>query len=420
MARLFATALYFLFSGVLSHAAAAEFRVLRGDDPGFVIVLAAGKLEYGDDERFLGTIAGISSAVVLLDGPGGNLLAGIGIGKAIRLRGLDTLVGPNGSCFSACALAWLGGRNRFLDRSGALGFHAASVRADGIDLTSGSGNALVGAYLTNLGLGEDAVFALTQAGPGDMLILTPAVAQRLRIELAMVALDEDASAADEADGEDLESSTPAPVPGDWSARSSAAQGFVMRHFVVASQMAPGGVASLAKSYAEQVNYFGKPISRAAVLADAERYAARWPVRTTTLSMYPQVSCGARGCVVTGEASFDARSRPRNVHSSGTFRYRFDLVPAGDGFRITAQSSEVLTRSVRPLDTSARLVWQLQSALARAGCDPGPVDGIWGGVSERAMQRFNSATGQRLASAYPTPDALAAVGRRGASCRTPMR
>jgi hypothetical protein len=57
------------------------------------------------------------------------LVAGIDIGKAIRLKDFETAVVSNKNsktiCASACALAWLGGTRRFMSATARIGFHAA-------------------------------------------------------------------------------------------------------------------------------------------------------------------------------------------------------------------------------------------------------------------------------------------------------
>lgn len=70
-----------------------------------------------------------------LDSPGGNFNEGVDLAKVIERNGVVTVVGKNAKCHSACALAFLGGRDtnyrnssgrhgRFLHIRGSLGFHA--------------------------------------------------------------------------------------------------------------------------------------------------------------------------------------------------------------------------------------------------------------------------------------------------------
>jgi hypothetical protein len=77
----------------------------------------------------------------------------------------DTLVLDNRTCASACALIWLAGHYRWAAPKAAIGFHAIYY-GDG-NVSSG-GNALVGAYLRDLGLSLKAIRYLTQAPPNGM------------------------------------------------------------------------------------------------------------------------------------------------------------------------------------------------------------------------------------------------------------
>ncbi len=141
-------------------ARAADIRVATLANGPYVLV--AGEFEDGDGERFVRLTAALpKTTTVVFDSPGGNLLAGLKIGETIHARGYATLVADGSTCASACAIAWLGGTKRFLSSAARLGFHAAS-NGGGV---SAPGNAIVGAYMARLGLSQDAVYALTEAGP---------------------------------------------------------------------------------------------------------------------------------------------------------------------------------------------------------------------------------------------------------------
>ena len=117
---------------------------------GFIVV--AGELNQGDEKKFNLIAQRYTKGAVLFVSPGGDLIAGIEIGRIIRLRNFATGVAPKTRCTSACALAWLGGTQRFLSSTSLIGFHAASVVVKDRARESGLGNAIVGAYLTTLGL----------------------------------------------------------------------------------------------------------------------------------------------------------------------------------------------------------------------------------------------------------------------------
>ena len=127
--------------------------------------------------------SGDDRANVDFNSDGGDLRAGIAIGKSIRLKSFATTVLEGQRCASACALAWLGGSPRYMGRSALVGFHAAYIKKEGLPSESGVGNALVGSYLTQIGLSETAVVYITQAAPTEMTWLNLRNAKQIGIEV---------------------------------------------------------------------------------------------------------------------------------------------------------------------------------------------------------------------------------------------
>jgi hypothetical protein len=60
---------------------------------------------------------------VFLDSPGGNAMTGYQLGYLFHEKEVNLIVGQDASCFSACAIAFLGGEER--TKLGLLGFHVA-------------------------------------------------------------------------------------------------------------------------------------------------------------------------------------------------------------------------------------------------------------------------------------------------------
>lgn len=127
MRHLFAPVFLLLLS---APALALDFRVNK--DTG--VIYASGAIEVDDAEK-------IKSQVTLeyrqthhlvrmyptlrLDSPGGNMLGGLRLGYALRDIGIHTEVPAGGKCFSACAIAFLGGAARTVE--GQFGVHAANI-----------------------------------------------------------------------------------------------------------------------------------------------------------------------------------------------------------------------------------------------------------------------------------------------------
>lgn len=152
------------------------------------LITVSGPFEAGDDKALARALLEThGSAVVLFQSPGGSLLAGLAMGRAIRLQGATTVVDEGATCASACGLAWLGGVRRMMGSGAKVGFHAAYYVDDqGRSIETGQGNALIGAYLNQLGLSEKAVLYITQAAPADMTWLTFDDADDLGISVRQV------------------------------------------------------------------------------------------------------------------------------------------------------------------------------------------------------------------------------------------
>lgn len=159
---------------------AVEIKREVGSD-GIDLIFVSGTFTEGDDVTFRRLAAASAKAVVVLDSGGGNLHAGLAIGRAIRLSGFATAVSPDALCASACALTWLAGSPRLLDVRSRLGFHAAYRLMNGKASESGAANALVGAYLNQLGLNDKAIVYVTSAPPEGVEWLTTETAAAVGI-----------------------------------------------------------------------------------------------------------------------------------------------------------------------------------------------------------------------------------------------
>jgi hypothetical protein len=142
-----------------------------------------GALVGTDGDEFAIKTAPLPSAFIAFSSDGGSLLAGLRIGEAIRRKKFSTVVPDGRRCASACALAWLGGVERFIGTDGRIRFHAASDSSS--DRESGVTNTVVGTYLAKVGLPYEAVTYITQVAPSEMTWLNMSdVAERgIRVTL---------------------------------------------------------------------------------------------------------------------------------------------------------------------------------------------------------------------------------------------
>jgi hypothetical protein len=131
-------------------------------------------------------------ADVYLNSPGGYIFAGIEIGNLLRRYGANTHVGlmsinkdgdngldfakhTPGYCYSACAIAFLGGVYRFVDKDSRFGVHQfyATTGPNASDLASAQViSARIGSYLREMGVSGELFEHMASAGPQDMKILS--------------------------------------------------------------------------------------------------------------------------------------------------------------------------------------------------------------------------------------------------------
>ena len=164
-------------------------------------IFVTGALKAGSYEEFADQIIGLQNVLVVFDSEGGNLVEALEMGRKIRLRGFSTVVPEGAMCASACALAWLAGQKRFIASDAKVGFHAAyELEGEAPPVETGSGNALVGAYLNDLGFSGEAIYYFTSAPPESMNWLTPEKAVELGISVepwTALSLDEMTKQSDE-------------------------------------------------------------------------------------------------------------------------------------------------------------------------------------------------------------------------------
>jgi hypothetical protein len=114
-------------------ASAANLTEVNAGRSDLAVFLLEGPIQGGETlalEGFVGRLPPNRSVAVILNSPGGNLDEGMKLGRFVHRARVSTFVlGYGGGCFSACAIAFLGGRDRDGRPSrvkmtgGSLGFH---------------------------------------------------------------------------------------------------------------------------------------------------------------------------------------------------------------------------------------------------------------------------------------------------------
>ncbi len=250
-------------------ARAAEVRKTALPDGKGDLIAILGELQLGDEQKFVDAALGSPNAIVLLQSPGGNLIAGIEIGKAIHLKGFTTLVPAGSQCASACALAWLGGQTRLMSKGARVGFHAVYTDNNGQPIVSSVGNALVGAYLNQIGLPYSAVVYITSTAPEQMQWLTLLDARRFGITVEQ--FDVPAPPSDTSSDQNAKKSETQSIDSVEMVRRATVSFFALINFSNAEALS-----ALTDHYSDRVDYFGKNLSRDEVIRDKAAFFQKWP------------------------------------------------------------------------------------------------------------------------------------------------
>ena len=139
------------------------------DEP--TALLVSGVIGPGSYDEFRAALANARPELVVLDGPGGVLGEALLIGTEVRKRNLDTMVGPNRSCASACAIVFLSGRVKYLASGASVGLHSASY-ADG--RADPEATDLMARYLRNVGVPNSTLRRMARTAPSDIRWLSKA------------------------------------------------------------------------------------------------------------------------------------------------------------------------------------------------------------------------------------------------------
>jgi hypothetical protein len=335
----------------MTHAQAAKITAVPLPNPKEAVIIVEGELLLTDIPQFRAKIAPFSSGLVVFKSQGGRVAAGIEIGRIIRLRNFSTWVPSGVMCASSCALAWLGGTPRAMGRMALVGFHAA-YRADDTGMSPNApANAVIGGYLSQLGMSDEAIIYITATHPASMTWLALADAKRVGIDVTLFDPDEMPSP---------QRAVQEPVPNSGSESTGTSRlaqrsrDFISMLYRSVSRPGYEVLSDLDMIYAPTVRYYGKELWHSQVLVQIERYIDRWPVRQYSPMGAIAVDCKANSsiCVVTGQVQFDAKSIERNERSSGvaTFEYSIEFHSGENSPRILVENGAVLERNKQALSS----------------------------------------------------------------------
>lgn len=153
-----------------------------------------GVIEVGADKRVERELSRVSDSVidVYLNSPGGDFLTGIQLGRLFRAKSAWTHIGRQsggsmpdpGECYSACAMAYLGGYFRFQTHGSKYGVHRTwkDGGAANSDFDVGQViSAAVAAYIREMGIDGRLLDLTVTAGKDQVYILNESEQKALRV-----------------------------------------------------------------------------------------------------------------------------------------------------------------------------------------------------------------------------------------------
>jgi len=301
------------------------------------LIMISGEIVKGDADKFEAiAVTAPADTLVILSSGGGGIFESMMMGEVIRARHFATGIPNDAICASACGLIWLAGTPRYIGSTGKVGFHAAYVVKEGVASEIGNGNALIGAYLTKLGLSYNAIFYITSASPDGMAWLHPTDAQRLGIDTITIEKKTDETPAPP---------TVAQLP-HGSPLEQKVMGLIVSYYALWSR---GGmdVEALAQYYKDSVAFYGAVTPLAKIMDDKRKFSVRWPVRKYTVMTNTLFAKCSDVCSITGVVEWEVASVERNAQSTGTANFVVKFDPASG--RIIAEDGSVLASHSEKLD-----------------------------------------------------------------------
>lgn len=318
--------------------AAISYQRLDGA-PGERGLVIKGVFEFSDDPMTLvDEYTQYHPDYISFDLPGGNVVAAIRFGRALRALNAKTLQIRALECASACAFAFVGGVERFAE-PGSIGVHRVSLSDDvpmdnklAVSTVQVMTGEVIG-YLTDMGVSPSLLQLSLSIDSTDIRYLTAAEMRNWNINTPedMPAPQESASPPQDAAPE--VSATPAVMPPDSSDSEEAAASepgdltteavdFVNRYNDEWSKDSASALDFMNSIYADEVSFFGTSVDKDVVLKDKATFAQRWPQRIYSVKPGSVTASCAGKCEMSGVVEWFAGNRDTGKTSSGMAEFSF--------------------------------------------------------------------------------------------------
>ncbi|MGO4909823.1 hypothetical protein ACEN2J_15980 [Pseudorhodobacter sp. W20_MBD10_FR17] len=306
--------------------------------------------------------------LVVTASPGGNLYEGLQIAAILHDNKIGTYVPEGASCESSCANIFLGGTSRLL--LGELGVHQFySGGPDADNATSQSVTTAVTQYTTADIIGimnqfDTPPFVYEKMfGTEDIYYFSGAQKARLNLGLDDTAFNARVTEVNAflsqtpissmrpdslrapATVANLPASVTPPVAPKYPTIEESA--VVLLASINSDWSLPNEQAlpRLAAYYAPGVDFFGKSMSHAEVMADKKAFAKRWPIRDYLVEPGSvRMDCSSEGCAIESTIAWVAASPQRGAKASGRSTWTLLLVASGGTLKIASEGGKTLKRN----------------------------------------------------------------------------
>lgn len=357
---------------------------MQGHPP---VLLVKGEFVFSDDPSALAREASTTGAkIVTFNSDGGNIVAAMAYGRAIRALGLGTLQLRSAQCASACALAFVGGSMRQAE-PGAIGVHQSSFSPD----SKLDGQAAVAAiqimtaeimaYFIEMGVDPKLLQLSLSVPPNDMRYLTAAEMEQYKIT-STEALDTHVALTGGASPPDQSSHDATAMPQEPTTETKALA-FMTRYHDTWSRSNVDALAFLGSAYTDTIQFYGKTVSKEFVLDEKRKFADRWPKRAYSVRYGSEHVTCSDACTMTGIVEWFTESPERGSMTSGIAE--FTLVWNAAIGKIVSESGKVLATD-KGVSEPLRIISQWQDENSRCRGGSGDSSDTWKACDRREAIR----------------------------------
>lgn len=330
---------------------------------GVNVLLIQGQFDPTDDPNVIAhELDSFPTKLVSFFSTGGDRPAAMKFGRTIRGLGLTTLQIKNSSCTAACLLTFLGGVERYAEAGSitvqASSFLDSSDAGQGVLSAAETAEPVVKQYLTEMGAAPE-LFDLSQAQSDTPRYLSEAEVRQMRVTT-------DPSLSARQPDEQAQGSMAT------SEAVETALGFFNQFNAAWSQPKQSAMSFLRNSYADSLTYYGKQLSAAAVLAEKETFADRWPSRIYAVRNGTAHASCSNTCAIFGIVDWYASSLVRQKSSSGAVNFALVWNPTTG--KILSETGKVIETDKNP-GAQDRIIrrWIVDATNCRLSGQTGPAD-----------------------------------------------